>query len=135
MNDAEFLKHLEAGDLHEFPHRAHIRMAWLYLRAEDFEQGSLKIRRQIRQIVERHGAPGKYHETISLFWIALVQYALSLTPEIDDFEAFVAAHDHLLDTRLIKAHYSPALLSASRKVWAAPDLRPLPGAAFEQEPT
>lgn len=130
MNDAEFLKHLEAGELHDFPHRAHIRMAWLYLQADGFTQGSTKIRATLLQLLEKHGAVGKYHETITQFWIYLVAHAFSLTPEIEDFEAFMSTHAHLLDSRLLKAHYSPERLSQSRERWATPDLQPLPGGEF-----
>jgi hypothetical protein len=133
MNDAEFLRQVEAGTIAEFPHRAHLRMAWLYLRAEGFEAGSEKICATIRHLAAAKGAPGKYHETITLFWAHLVQYAMSLTPEIDDFDVFIATHDHLLNPRLLTLHYSPALLASSRAAWAAPDLIPLPGGEVEQE--
>ncbi|MEO8396207.1 MAG: hypothetical protein ABI700_24650 [Chloroflexota bacterium] len=133
MNDSEFLKQFEAGLLHEFPHRAHLRMAWLYLRADGFERGSEKIRAGVRHLGGAHGAPGKYHETITLFWAYLVHYAILLSPEIDDFEAFIARYDHLLDAGLLKRHYSATLLKESRAVWQAPDLAPLPGAELQHE--
>ena len=128
MDDAEFLKQFEAGKIHEFPHRAHIRLAWLYLRAEGLEQGARKSAPRILHVTQAHGAPGKYHETITLFWVYLVHYAITLTPEIDDFEEFLALYPHLLDSGLLKRHYSPALIASSRDAWAAPDLKPLPGA-------
>jgi hypothetical protein len=132
-SDSEFLKQFEAGHLHEFPHRSHLRMAWIYLRAEGFERGSEQIRVGLRHLTEAHGAPGKYHETISMFWVHLVQHAITLTPEIEDFETFIAAYDHLLDAGLLKRHYSPMLLKESRTAWAAPDLAPLPGAELLHE--
>ena len=126
MNDSEFLRHLENGQLHELPHRAHLRLAWLYLRADGFDQGGANVRAMLRQIVASHGAADKYHETITAFWIYLVYYAMTLTPEIDTFDAFIAAHDHLLDGSLLKRHYSAERLRDSRTVYAPPDLRPLP---------
>jgi len=133
MNDSEFLTQFEAGQISEFSHRYHLRMAWIYLRADGFEGGSAKIRAGLRRLTEVHGAPGKYHETISLFWAHLVDYAISLTPEIDDFDEFIAAHSHLLDAGLLKRHYSAGLLKESRTVWYAPDLAPLPGAELQHE--
>ncbi len=126
MNDAQFLHHLENGTLHDLPHRDHLRLAWLYLRADGFDQGGGKIRAAIRQFATAHGAAAKYHETITAFWIYLVYYAITLAPEIDSFDAFIAAHDHLLDASLLKRHYSADLLRNSRTVYAPPDLRPLP---------
>jgi hypothetical protein len=127
MDDTEFLRQVEAGAIAEFPHRAHLRMAWLYLRGEDFEDGSGKIRAAIQGLAAAKGAQDKYHETITLFWARLVDYAIALTPEIGDFDSFIAAHEHLLNPRLLTLHYSAALLAASRAAWAAPDLIPLPG--------
>ena len=98
-----------------------------------FERGSTKIRAGLRHLTEGHGAPGKYHETISLFWVHLVEHAMTLTPEIDDFEAFIAVHDHLLDGSLLTRHYSPTLLKESREAWQAPDLAPLPGAEMQHD--
>jgi hypothetical protein len=137
MNDSEFLRQFEAGQISEFSHQSHLRMAWIYLRADGFELGSEKIRAGLRHLTEAHGlkitAPGKYHETISLFWVYLVQHAITLTPEIDTFEMFITQHDHLLDGGLLKRHYSPALLKESRTVWQAPDLAPLPGVELQHE--
>jgi hypothetical protein len=131
-NDAEFLRQVEAGQIEDFPHRAHLRMAWLYLRADGFEAGSAKIGVTIRQLAAAKGAPGKYHETITRFWAYLVHYAIARTPEIDEFDAFIAAHQHLLNPRLLTLHYSPARLASSREAWAEPDLIPLPGAEQEK---
>ena len=107
-------------------------MAWLVLRADGFERGSAKIRAGLRHLTAAHGAPGKYHETITLFWILLIQHAITLTPDMDDFDAFLAQHDHLGDTGLLKRHYSAELLKSSREAWAAPDLLPLPGAEMQR---
>ena len=39
MNDMEFLTAFEHGTLHHFPYRAHLRMAWIYLRKEGWKRG------------------------------------------------------------------------------------------------
>ena len=133
MSDNEFLKQFEAGQISEFSHRDHLRMAWIYLRADGFEHGSENIRAGLRHLTAAHGAAGKYHETISLFWVHLVAHAITLTPAIDNFEAFIAQHDHLLDGSLLKRHYSSALLKEAREAWHAPDLAALPGAEMEHD--
>jgi hypothetical protein len=130
MNDQDFLIAFESGALpHQgFPHAAHIRMAWLYLRRDGWEQGVQHIREGIRRFAESHGATRKYHETITVFWARLVQYAIAMSPDIADFEAFTAAYPHLFDTRIIERHYSRERLWSdnARAAWIEPDLEPLP---------
>ncbi|MEO8608214.1 MAG: hypothetical protein ABI690_10050 [Chloroflexota bacterium] len=128
MNDQEFLRAFESGTLHEFPHRAHIRMAWLTLRRDGWEPGFGNIRAGIQHFARAQGATRKYHETITRFWALLVLHAISLNPSIHDFEAFTAAYPHLLDTQVIARHFSRDLLmsDSARHAWVEPDLEPLP---------
>jgi hypothetical protein len=128
MNDSEFLQAFEEGTLRPFPHRSHIRMAWLYLRAHRWEVGVQKIRGGIRRYAEGLGASSKYHETITLFWAHLVYYVIQCFPEVDDFDTLVALHPGLLDASLITRHYSDRLLysEAARFQWIAPDMQPMP---------
>jgi hypothetical protein len=128
MNDSEFLQAFEACTLDQFPHRQHIRMAWLYLRAFGWNDGMSKIRDGIQRFAASKGATGKYHETITVFWARLVHHVIIVYPEIQDFDSLVALHPDLLDTRLIAHHYSPALLSSdsARHAWVEPDLLPMP---------
>jgi len=130
MNDSEFLAAFESLTLphDQFPHAAHIRMAWLYLRRDGWELGVQHIRQGIQRFAESHGAIRKYHETITLFWARAVHYAIAQSPEITDFSAFTAAYPHLLDTRIIQRHYSREHLwsDAARREWVEPDLQPLP---------
>lgn len=124
----DFLKAFESGALSQFPHRDHIRMAWLYLRRDGWEQGLQQITGGIQRFAAAKGAAAKYHETITVFWAHVVQYAITQESEIADFDAFVAAYPHLLDASIIKRHYSHAVLwsEAARQQWVEPDLKPLP---------
>lgn len=130
MDDQAFLRAFETGTLspHEFPHRAHIRMAFLVLRRDGWEVGFENIRTGIQGFAQAHGATRKYHETITRFWALLVYHALTLDDSIDESKAFIAAYPHLLDTGLIQRHYSRDLLmsDAARAAWVEPDLEPLP---------
>ena len=128
MNDQEFLTAFEQGTLAEFPHKSHIRMAWLYLRAEGWEKGQEHIQSGIQNFAAAHGATSKYHRTITLFWARLVQHAIENQPEIDNFEAFLEKYPFLLNSKLISAHYSGVLIQSegARQGWIEPDLIPLP---------
>jgi len=128
MTDQEFLAAFEQQTLSEFPHRMHIRMAWLYLRANDWDAAQARIRDGIQRFAATLGASRKYHETITLFWARIVKHAIDHAPEIDDFSAFIEKFSFLLDSTIIAVHYSSALLGSehARRVWCEPDLRPLP---------
>ena len=132
MNDHEFLQAFEASSLHPFPHRDHIRMAWLYLCAHEWDEAAAKIRVGIQRLALAHGATRKYHETITLFWARVVVEAIKATPDITDFEAFTARHPQLFDSRYIDQFYSRTLLfsEAARQVWVEPDLLPLPASSY-----
>ncbi|MBZ0289726.1 MAG: hypothetical protein K8I30_19035 [Anaerolineae bacterium] len=130
MDDQEFLRAFESGALppDAFPHRAHIRMAWLYLRRDGWDGGYENIRAGIRHCASAHGATRKYHETITRFWALLVFHAISLDSSITDFDAFLEQYPHLLNTQIITRHYSRDLLgsAAARSGRVEPDIEPLP---------
>jgi hypothetical protein len=128
MNDQEFLAAFEQHTLSEFPHKSHIRMAWLYLRADGWEKGQERIQRGIQEFAAALGATHKYHQTITLFWARLVQHAIDTQPEIDDFDTFIAHFPILLDKKAISSHYSASVVQSeeARHHWAEPDLLPMP---------
>src|SRR5690242_2841050 len=105
--DRHFLQAFEQDTLPHFSHRDHIYMAWLYLRADGWEEGYRKISDGLRQMSAAHGVPDKYHETITRFWAQLVYHALQQTPEITDFDVFADQFPVLFDSRAISQHYSP----------------------------
>jgi len=128
MTDQEFLTAFEQHTLTEFPHRSHIRMAWLYLRASGWERGQEQIRQGIQQFAAALGADRKYHETITVFWARLVNHAINCDPGIDSFDVFIERYPFLLNGKLQASHYSRDLIAseAARQRWIEPDLLPLP---------
>lgn len=122
MNDVEFLQAFENGTLSPFRHVDHLRLAWLYLSQHGWDEGIQRIRSGIQQFAAAHGASGKYHETITLFWARLVHQAMTAET---DFDALIAQHPQLLDIRLMNRHYSPERLAAGRNRWLEPDLLPV----------
>ena len=130
MTDEEFLRAFEDTTLPDdaFPHRAHIRMAWLYLRRDGPEAAAGPITEGIRRFATAKGAPGMYHHTMTLVWLRLVAAALRRTPDVASFDAFWAAHPDLAEKRQPQRFYSEGALwsPAARTGWVEPDLRPLP---------
>jgi hypothetical protein len=111
----------------EFGHREHVRLAWRELRAHDRDQALDRIETAIRHVAAAHGAPDKYHRTITEGWASLVAHHLAEAPEAS-FDEFCARFPGLLDPALLGRHYSRALLAdpEARARMVEPDLRPLP---------
>jgi hypothetical protein len=118
------------GPAGEFGHREHIRLAWRELRRHDRDLALDRIEASIRHVAAAHGAPGKYHRTITEAWVALVAHHLDEAPSLG-FDGFVERFPALLDRHLLDRHFSRELLAApaAREGSVAPDLRPLPARA------
>ena len=129
-SDEEFREVFESLEIpnERFHHREHIRLAWIYSSHFPEEEALSRMALGIQAFAAHHGATAKYHHTITMAWMQLVGHAARLTPALPDFNAFAAAHPHLLSARLLKEYYSAARLQsdAARHAWIEPDLRPLP---------
>jgi hypothetical protein len=127
MSDT-FLAHFETGKLHPFAHEDHIRMAWLYLRRDGWQEGYRQIQAGLKNFAAAHGQPEKYHETITRFWAMLVNHAIEQQPDMDSFADFQQAFPFLFDKSIIKKHYSKAVFfdAVARQQWVEPDIVPMP---------
>lgn len=78
MNDDEFLAALEQCSLAEssFGHSAHVRAAYLYLRSGEFETALARMRGALRRYSAALGKPDRYHETITVAYLALIRQRL-----------------------------------------------------------
>jgi N-formylglutamate deformylase len=98
------------GPRGEFGHREHLRLAWRELREHGREVALTRIETAIRDVAEAHGAPQKYHRTITEAWAAFVAYHLAEEPALD-FDEFLARFPGLLDGALLTRHFSTELLA------------------------
>ena len=112
-----------------FGHREHLELAWTYLSRYTPDAAEPVMTEAIRRVAARHGAPDRYHDTITRSWLRLVAVHRARS-DAGSFDAFIAqdANRGLLDRHLLAGHYSSAVLfsDAARREWAPPDLRPLP---------
>jgi hypothetical protein len=126
VTDETFLRRFEAASLECFSHRDHLRVAFAYARRDGVEHAVERAREGLRRFTTAHGQAARYHDTLTTAWARVVgHYAVQAT---GDFEAFLAAHPHLLDRGLLTAHYSRARLfsPAAREGFVEPDLLALP---------
>ena len=92
-----------------FHHADHLQLAIGILREEpSFDAALARMETALRAKAEAAGAPDKYHQTVTVFWMRMVAW--------------------LLDKDLPRAFYSAAALAsdAARRGWIEPDLRPMP---------
>jgi hypothetical protein len=130
LEDDEFIRAFETGALPNsaFHHRDHLRLAWLYLRRDGPETGAEEVVDGIRHFATAHGAADRFHETLTRFWVHLVQHMVEAFPSVDRFDNLVAHYPPLADKTIVYRHYRPETLAspAARAGWTLPDLLPLP---------
>lgn len=137
FSDDDFIATFERGgfDRSSFPHRAHLRMAWLYVRHLGLARAIDKATAGIRALAEQHGHAGLYHDTVTRAWVYLVAAATGECPEVADFDQFLRRQPELLDKNCLRHYYSPDRLSSpqARTGWLSPDRCAIPGAPDPDE--
>lgn len=134
MTDAEFLAAFENCTLPfaEWRHRAHLKVAYLYLRQWPFEQALEKVRQNIKRYNAATNTPEElergYHETITVAWLRLVHFALSEYGPAASADEFLEREPQLLNKKGLLFFYSrDRIISWRAKAeFIEPDLAPLP---------
>jgi hypothetical protein len=129
MKDQAFARAFENGDVTpaQFDHRAHVRVAWVYLHESATPREALeRMRDGIRRFAAAAGASQKYHETITVLWMRLLEAARArgASGELADV---LVAHPELADKDLPLQYYSRERLFSdeARAAWIEPDRLPL----------
>ena len=120
---AEFEAH--AFEVASFDHEAHVYVAWLYLQEFDLLESIDRFRRTLISLTRKLGMPGKYHETITWFYmIAVAEGATG--PAADNWELFKQRNPALLrrSPGIIRDYYSEGRLMSdmARASFLLPDL-------------
>jgi len=128
MTDEEFLRALERCELpeSEFGHAAHVRAAYLYLQETDFAGAMERIRRAIRNYATHLGKPDRYHETITVAYVALIQQHICERGNSGGWVAFARDNSGLFQPALLRQFYSQAQLQSemARRVFLLPRSKP-----------
>jgi hypothetical protein len=137
LDDHEFLRQFEDCSLpfKEWTHRAHIKVAYLYLRQNDYETALAKMRRGIQAYNAVHKVPecdtSGYNETTTCAMMQLVAVTITAyepimaTPSAD---AFCDGHPQLLTKHILRLFYSPQrrMQPRAKREFIEPDMAPLP---------
>ena len=124
MIDEEFLAALERCELppEGFTHAAHVRAGYLYLRANGFGFALERIRRSVRQYARHCGQPERYHETVTVAYLALIGQHLCLRGDGGGWSGFARDNPELFQSGLLLHFYSELELNSdlARRVFLLP---------------
>jgi len=114
----------------DFDHRAHLRLAYVYLSEDDVDTAVEKMRDAlVRLLTANEIEPAaKYHETLTKAWILAVHHFMSLTNGSASADEFIDKNPEMLDASIMLTHYSAEALFSdeARKSFVQPDLDPIP---------
>jgi hypothetical protein len=110
-----------------FGHEAHLRFAWAVLdEADDAEDAARVLCLTIRHASDLGGNPMKYHATVTIFWIRLLEHLRRTHPDVSSVAEMLDRHPPLGDSSLPQRHWSNLDSEQTRASWVEPDLIPLP---------
>ena len=98
LSHADLIHHFEALTLDpaSFRHAEHVRLAWAYLAELELLEALARYRTGLRALARHHGAPEKYHETVTCGMMVLVHERRVTRPGEGGWDAFAAANPDLL---------------------------------------
>src|SRR5262245_55130357 len=130
-NDRDFRAEFEACRFPpaEFGHRAHIRLAYVYLAEHDTDASHQLMHDALLNFIRHHGVDiSKYHETMTRAWIMAVRHFMEISPGSESSEAFTEDNPRMLDSKIMMTHYSAEVLFSdeARARFVEPNLSPIP---------
>lgn len=142
MNDDEHLRRFEDQSLPhaEWHHRAHLKVAYLYLNRLSYEETLAKLQTGIRTYNAAHGIVDSptsgYHETLTQAWLRLVHTMLCQFGPAESADAFFDAQSQLMEKRVVLLFYSRDRIMSveARAGFVEPDLAPLPQPLHQKAP-
>jgi hypothetical protein len=122
-SDDELIAGFEAASLSAFPHADHVRLTILYLAKHGRAETERRLFEGLQRFASAKGVPEKFHVTITLGWIDLVEDARRKHPHAVDAATLIQSCPELLDRdALLRFYTADRLMSdAARERWIAPD--------------
>jgi hypothetical protein len=130
-DDRRFRAEFEACRVHPdaFDHRAHVRLAYVYLAENDVDNALLLMRNALQAFIAHNGIrPSKYHETLTRAWILAANHFMATSPAAESAQTFIANNPRLLDSKIMMTHYSAEVLFSpeARAHFVEPNLDQIP---------
>jgi hypothetical protein len=113
----------------EFDHRAHIRLAYVYLVENDDDMACQLMRDSLLNFLNHNGVElSKFYETMTRAWILAVRHFMEKDSGAESANSFIENNPKMLDKNIMMTHYSAELLLSdkAREHFVAPDLDPIP---------
>jgi hypothetical protein len=113
--------------LEEFTHARHLTVACWYLCTLPPDQALARMRDGLQRFITHHQKQG-YHETITRFWMELLEHYLCQCPSEAALVSKVnQAIQRFASKDVLFSYYSRecVMSDAARTAWIAPDLRPI----------
>jgi hypothetical protein len=129
--DKEFRASFEACNYPpaEFNHRAHLRLAYVYLTEHDTETSARMMRDALKRFLEHNRIDvSKYHETLTRAWVMAVRHFMERTAASESADSFIEQNPAMLDSKIMMTHYSAGLIFSdeARARFLEPDRDPIP---------
>jgi hypothetical protein len=136
MDDEAFLARFEACaiPLEEWNHRAHLRVAWTYLRKHGLEGATERMRRGIPRFNASKGIEDQldrgYHDTLTVAWLRILDAMMRAHGPEADATSFLDKHTQLHSKALLRLYYTRDRIMTwdAKRRFVEPDLAPLPQA-------
>jgi len=130
--DREFQKQVESLQIPiaEFNHRAHLRLAYIYL-TENSVSVSVQLMRKALVGLLRHigiDPSQKYHQTLTEAWVLAVHHFMKRSNGSNSSDEFIEKNAALLDSKIMLTHYSKDVLFSeqARAAFIEPNLDQIP---------
>ena len=134
-DDQSFQRDVEscAFPVSEFNHRAHLRLAYIYLvQGDDVEWAIGKMRETLLKLLMFAGIDPsqKYHETMTRAWLMIVHQFMNSGVEANSADQFLNGNKSLMGADTLYQYYSEDRLYSqhARQEFLKPDIKPLPNA-------
>jgi hypothetical protein len=97
-----------------FDHEAHVYMAWLYLERYPLLEAVSKFDGALQRLTQKLGIPGKYHATITWFFMLLIAERRDADPGSDWFRFRRNNDDLIRDGKILRRYYDSKTLASDR---------------------
>lgn len=134
MDDETLLAQFEACTLPEelWNHRAHVRVAYLFLRRHPFDEALRRMREGVQRYNKARGVRDQphrgYHETLTQAWLTVIASTMRHHGVGKDSLDFCESQPHLLHRTLLRLYYTRHRIMSpeAKRQFVEPDIAPLP---------